>query len=788
MSTPIYSQSFSVVKRNTGAFRTDDYWSSTAYESSGTSGPDSDYPAIGSTENNQVSAALGPHGENVLNDDSTTALSTGDHWASGGLVAFNFDTEEQRPSSPWTGVHYTDATPNSANAFDASRCRASVDYHFTSEAWSVYNAFYYPGLRIESMSHLLLAVSFSFDSGDNVGGFRSGFQINVQYRTWSGSVDAYVWADGSLGVAAGARVFPIADFENQWHTLSIEWQGGTVVGAWDDVLADGFVRIYLTPVDATKVLIYDSGPIAIYLSQWFETDHHQADAIVCGFNGQFGYLTNILLEPLAAEVVPAEVIFVNDRIPGLTHIEIGWSGRGVSTPATTPQTLAVATGSGAGTYLPGTVVPIVAAAPATGDAFYRWTGPGVAAPDSASTTITIPAGPTTVTATYRTVVPPVSTDADYYVATTGSDAADGSLATPFRTIQHALAVLAGGQTLFLRAGTYDEILINAVPSGSSWAAPTRIAAYPGETVWLKPTVGGASDAAGSIIYFSRGQRYIEFTGINLDGTLLSGGTLVFFDNRVGATAPDHVRVQDAEIINGSGPGGGGAAVAVGGSFHEFLHLVVHGTAGPYAFYISGDDTLVDHCEVSDTALAGIQIYHGGGNPSRNIVRNCRIHDLTESWFFGAPDARLYGIIVVGTDNEVYNNLIYDLSFPYQGGNAGINLYTSSGTKVFNNTVYGNTTDGIYVGSNAVDAIIRNNVVYGSTGTDLVDNGVRTIKDHNVVGVDPLVVNAGTGDFHLQAGSPARAFGVDLSSTEPAVATDFEDVTRSAWDAGAIEYP
>jgi len=79
-------------------------------------------------------------------------------------------------------------------------------------------------------------------------------------------------------------------------------------------------------------------------------------------------------------------------------------------------------------------------------------------------------------------------------------------------------------------------------------------------------------------------------------------------------------------------------------------------------------------------------------------------------------------------------------------------------------------------------------VYGSTDTDLVDNGVRTIKDHNVVGVDPLVVNAGTGDFHLQAGSPARAFGVDLSSTEPAVATDFEDVTRSAWDAGAIEYP
>ncbi|MCF7847537.1 MAG: hypothetical protein K9M45_01705 [Kiritimatiellales bacterium] len=46
--------------------------------------------------------------------------------------------------------------------------------------------------------------------------------------------------------------------------------------------------------------------------------------------------------------------------------------------------------------------------------------------------------------------------AEYYVATNGSDGADGSFATPFATVQHAIDQLSGGDTLYLRGGTYHQ--------------------------------------------------------------------------------------------------------------------------------------------------------------------------------------------------------------------------------------------------------------------------------------------------------------------------------------------
>ena len=46
--------------------------------------------------------------------------------------------------------------------------------------------------------------------------------------------------------------------------------------------------------------------------------------------------------------------------------------------------------------------------------------------------------------------------AEYFVATNGSDAADGSFGAPFATVQHAVDQLSGGDTLYLRGGTYHQ--------------------------------------------------------------------------------------------------------------------------------------------------------------------------------------------------------------------------------------------------------------------------------------------------------------------------------------------
>lgn len=71
---------------------------------------------------------------------------------------------------------------------------------------------------------------------------------------------------------------------------------------------------------------------------------------------------------------------------------------------------------------------------------------------------------------------------DWFVATNGSDAADGSLAAPFRTLSRGTDALAPGDTLYLRGGTYRETL-QPRRSGTE-AAPLLIAAYSNEAATL----------------------------------------------------------------------------------------------------------------------------------------------------------------------------------------------------------------------------------------------------------------------------------------------------------------
>ncbi|HKY31066.1 MAG TPA: PKD domain-containing protein [Candidatus Polarisedimenticolia bacterium] len=75
-----------------------------------------------------------------------------------------------------------------------------------------------------------------------------------------------------------------------------------------------------------------------------------------------------------------------------------------------------------------------------------------------------------------------STGRTLHAAPGGSDAGDGSLAAPFRTIGHAASRLQPGDTLLLRGGTYHEAPSIGV-SGTA-TAPITIRSYPGEQAVL----------------------------------------------------------------------------------------------------------------------------------------------------------------------------------------------------------------------------------------------------------------------------------------------------------------
>jgi hypothetical protein len=88
--------------------------------------------------------------------------------------------------------------------------------------------------------------------------------------------------------------------------------------------------------------------------------------------------------------------------------------------------------------------------------------------------------------------------ATYYISPSGSDSNPGSLSLPFRTIQRCANIAVGGDTCFIRTGTYRET-VRPSQSGSA-GAPITFQAYPGDTVTLTGTdpVTGWTVDSGSI--------------------------------------------------------------------------------------------------------------------------------------------------------------------------------------------------------------------------------------------------------------------------------------------------
>ena len=85
------------------------------------------------------------------------------------------------------------------------------------------------------------------------------------------------------------------------------------------------------------------------------------------------------------------------------------------------------------------------------------------------------------------LLPQQARAAEYYVATTGSDANAGSMAQPFATLQKAVNVVAAGDTIWIRGGQYritkpatSAAGIYISKSGTSDSNRIKIWAYPGE--------------------------------------------------------------------------------------------------------------------------------------------------------------------------------------------------------------------------------------------------------------------------------------------------------------------
>jgi len=98
---------------------------------------------------------------------------------------------------------------------------------------------------------------------------------------------------------------------------------------------------------------------------------------------------------------------------------------------------------------------------------------------------------------------------DYYVATNGNDSTGtGSITTPYATLSKAVGVVAVGDSIYVRGGTYPTSAKISLSAVGSAAQPYRIRAYPGET-----PVFNCSGASGSTDAISIGGNYWYLYGL-----------------------------------------------------------------------------------------------------------------------------------------------------------------------------------------------------------------------------------------------------------------------------------
>lgn len=398
---------------------------------------------------------------------------------------------------------------------------------------------------------------------------------------------------------------------------------------------------------------------------------------------------------------------------------------------------------------------------------------------------------------------PLSMAAERYVSLSGSDSnsctASEDPTTPKRTFASAVACINAGDTLWIRGGVWTERIDLQV--GSKTGTPLAwitIKGYTGEVVTIRYD-GTTENSYGPIK--ARGNiGYIVFQDLVLDGA----------DEELGSNweirdGNHHFILRNIEFKNFLGTG-----LAVDGTNIVVEYCRIHDQRNPgangskaYGIYLSNNDNVIQFNEIANNPGGGIHFFPGGNN---NIIRYNRIHhnNFQNSSVAGIhvfEDADYYSGTAQITNTQVYGNVVYKNNLnSLHSGPGGILIGNGgTGTKVWNNTVYGNKGWGINVQSGAngppVNTVVQNNIVTGNTAGQIVDAGTGTTISYNAclsgdacgstgkvtlaTSTEPFV-DAITDDYRLKQGTNAvRNAGVEIAVRPNYV---------SAPDIGAYEQP
>jgi len=383
----------------------------------------------------------------------------------------------------------------------------------------------------------------------------------------------------------------------------------------------------------------------------------------------------------------------------------------------------------------------------------------------------------------------------FYVATTGSDSTgDGSIGHPWLTPQHGFSSMSCGDTLYIRGGEYGGLggQVGTVPFCSDWAHATNIKNYPGEHVVFTNPGQESIMGFGTTNYPTHQSIFLIMEADVQNGITFDAATEnPKISSCITGLSIDYVRLINIECTNA-----GRVGIIPHGEYWEIINANIHHNgldtdpshARSHGVYLTDGHCLIDGGRYWDNGGYGIQIYDSGSTTnSYNVVRNALIYDnnLTSN---GDPLNGNGGgglILGNGTANGAYNNILWH--------NGQINIQINASCDhcfAYNNTQTGGMV-GLEVVAGASGTIVRNNIIFGNQGSNIVDGnsgsgGTSSLIDHNLTG-DPMFANPQNHDYRLLPGSPAIDAGIDLSSI---FVRDFAGQSRPAgprFDIGAYEF-
>lgn len=378
----------------------------------------------------------------------------------------------------------------------------------------------------------------------------------------------------------------------------------------------------------------------------------------------------------------------------------------------------------------------------------------VPSPASVSVTAISQADPTKSATATVTIQLPSRSGVTYYVSTSGLDTNAGSLSAPWRTIQHAANSVHAGDTVQVRAGTYNEIVTMAT-SGNATSGYITFQNYPGEA----PIVDGTGLVAGGqtglfslegtfnyiviqgfeIRNFSSSTRGKVPVGIDFEG---AGSNIEILGNHI------HNIVQTLGSCN--------AANALG--------VALYGTQAPTA--------------ISNVTFYGNQIDHNTTGCSENVsfdgnvqywvMGNNSVHDgdnigLDNIGFEGVSPNSAYD---QARDGWVFQNTVYNITSttnPVYHNQVGADGYYCDGcTRIIveRNLIHDSDLSEMaseHSGQTSSYVIFRNNIIYNSLYVGLSIGGYSSKvggSDHIVI-VNNSLWNDGThgssglGEFQIQ---------------------------------------